>query len=84
MARFGEPEQAQHAVKDVDAEGRRMVAGYQAVVRVLTGDEEREYMEKVARQRAETKAQGAAGGGRGGRGRGGRGGRGRGRGRGRH
>jgi hypothetical protein len=66
--------------------GKLQVAGYEAAVRVLEGDEELEFMKKAEEARkAKAEARDKQGGGRGGgRGRGGRGGRGRGGKRGRH
>lgn len=81
VVRFSEPAQAQQVVAGADAEGGMMVAGYRAAVKVLEGEEEKEYMIKVATARAEHKQDDRRPGGRGfsgrgrGRGRGGRGGR---------
>ena len=74
---------AAHATKALEgaADGKMMVAGYSAAVRVLEGEEEEAYMKVAAVQRAEAAKQREQSGGRGGRGRG-RGGRGGGRGRG--
>ncbi len=80
-ARFASPEAALAALAEAE-EGKRLIAGYSAAVKLLEGDEESEYMKKVAENRAKADANRGndnRGGGRGGRGRGGRGG-GRGRG----
>ncbi|KAL4447785.1 hypothetical protein ABPG75_005004 [Micractinium tetrahymenae] len=79
--RFHTPDQAQAALGRAE-EGKMMVAGYSAAVRILEGEEEAAFLKAAAKQRAEAdKRRKEEGGGRGGRG-GGRGGRGRGRGRG--
>jgi lupus La protein len=75
-ARFDAPAAAAAALA-AGAGGKMMVAGYEAAVRVLEGEEEVGYMGRVASQRAERERR-EGGGGRGG----GRRGRGRGRGRG--
>ncbi|PRW45723.1 la 1 [Chlorella sorokiniana] len=73
---------AAHASKAAEgaADGKMMVAGYSAGVRVLEGEEEEAYMKTAAKQRAEAAKQRDQRGGRGGRGGGGRGRGGRGRG----
>ncbi|KAL4442520.1 hypothetical protein ABPG77_005104 [Micractinium sp. CCAP 211/92] len=80
--RFDTPAQAQAALGRAE-DGKLMVAGYSAALRILEGEEEVAFLKAAAKQRAEAekrrKEEGGGRGGRGGRG-GGRGGRGRGRG----
>jgi len=84
-ARFATPEAALAALAEAE-EGKRLIAGYSAEVKLLEGEAETEYMKKVAQDRAKAENQrkndtrgegrrGGRGGRRGGGGRGGRGGR---------
>ncbi len=77
-ARFATPEGAAAAMADAEG-GKRLIAGYEAAVVVLEGEEEAAYMKVMSAKRAEAGKAREAGGGGGRRG----GGRGRGRGRGR-
>ena len=58
--RFKTAANAQAAL-DKAEDGRMMVAGYSAAVRVLEGEEEAAYMKKAAEQRAAKHKQAAAG-----------------------
>lgn len=82
-ARFATPEAALAALAEAE-DGKRLIAGYSAAVKLLQGEEEGDYMKKVAQDRAKSENQRGndtrggrrRGGGRG-FGRGGRGGRGK-------
>lgn len=69
--RFGTPDAAVAAAREVDKDGTRMIGGYPATVRLLWGEEERQYLEKAQAARAD--AERAPRGRGGSRGRGGRG-----------
>lgn len=75
MARFRTPEQAQAALKEANEGGKRLIAGYQAVLKLVEGEEEAAYMKNMAETRAKAEKERHAGGGKRGGGRGGRGGR---------
>ena len=77
-ARFNSADAAKAAISNA-ADGKLMIAGFEAHAEILKGDEEREYVrhmleerQRSAAERANRKAQDRKQGGRGGRGRGGR------------
>lgn len=55
-ARFATPEAALAALAEAE-EGKRLIAGYSAAVKLLQGEEESDYMKKVAEDRAKSENQ---------------------------